>query len=89
MLETLWKAWDRLFTPGEGGGHRAVGVLLAAARSRASAGSLFPERSLDAPPSGSPTLGELQKPVVYLFDWIATLLRELLHPHPKLRSNTE
>jgi hypothetical protein len=26
----------------------------------------------------------LPKKVVYLFDWIATMLRELLHPHPKL-----
>lgn len=26
----------------------------------------------------------LRKVVTYLFDWIATLLRELLHPHPKL-----
>jgi Transposase DDE domain len=33
----------------------------------------------------------LRKRVVYLFDWIATMLRELLHPHPKLNggpSNT-
>ena len=26
----------------------------------------------------------LRKPATYLFDWTATLLRELLHPHPKL-----
>ena len=30
----------------------------------------------------------LAKEVTYLFDWIATMLRELLHPHPKLRINT-
>jgi hypothetical protein len=30
----------------------------------------------------------LTKEVTYLFDWIATMLRELLHPHPKLRLNT-
>jgi hypothetical protein len=30
----------------------------------------------------------LRKVVTYLFDWIATLLRELLHPHPKLRPHT-
>jgi hypothetical protein len=30
----------------------------------------------------------LRKKVTYLFDWIATLLRELLHPHPKLRFNS-
>jgi len=30
----------------------------------------------------------LRKRVVYLFDWIATMLRELLHPHPKLELNT-
>lgn len=30
----------------------------------------------------------LQKPVTYLFDWIASLPRQLLHPHPKLTSNT-
>jgi hypothetical protein len=26
----------------------------------------------------------LKKKVTYVFNWIATLLRELLHPHPKL-----
>jgi hypothetical protein len=26
----------------------------------------------------------LRKAVTYLFDWIATMLRELLHPHPKI-----
>jgi hypothetical protein len=30
----------------------------------------------------------LTKKVTYLFDWIANMLRELLHPHPKLRLNT-
>jgi hypothetical protein len=30
----------------------------------------------------------LRKRVVYLFDWIATMLRELLHPHPNLNYNT-
>jgi hypothetical protein len=30
----------------------------------------------------------LRKAVTYLFDWIATMLRELLHPHPKLTPNT-
>src|SRR5262245_4885398 len=30
----------------------------------------------------------LRKGVVYLFDWIATMLRELLHPHPKLSEHT-
>jgi hypothetical protein len=30
----------------------------------------------------------LAKKVTYLFDWIATLLRELLHPHPKLPKHT-
>lgn len=30
----------------------------------------------------------LRKVVTYLFDWIATMLRELLHPHPKLLLNT-
>jgi hypothetical protein len=30
----------------------------------------------------------LRKDVTYLFDWIAMLLRELLHPHPKLRIHT-
>ncbi len=30
----------------------------------------------------------LRKHVVYLFDWIATMLRELLHPHPKLPGHT-
>ena len=30
----------------------------------------------------------LQKPVTYLFDWIATMLRLLLHPHPTLRYHT-
>jgi Transposase DDE domain len=30
----------------------------------------------------------LRKKVVYLFDWIATMLRELLHPHPKLGINS-
>ena len=27
----------------------------------------------------------LRKEVTYLFDWIATMLRELLHPHPKVK----
>lgn len=30
----------------------------------------------------------LRKLVTYLFDWIATMLRELLHPHPKVPINT-
>lgn len=30
----------------------------------------------------------LKKAVTYLFDWIATMLRELLHPHPKLSDHT-
>jgi hypothetical protein len=30
----------------------------------------------------------LKKVVTYLFDWIATMLRELLHPHPKLSDHT-
>lgn len=30
----------------------------------------------------------LRKTVTYLFDWIATMLRELLHPHPKLTNHT-
>jgi hypothetical protein len=30
----------------------------------------------------------LRKKVVYLFDWIATMLRELLYPHPKLNFNS-
>ena len=30
----------------------------------------------------------LKKDVTYLFDWIAAMLRELLHPHPKLLLNT-
>ena len=30
----------------------------------------------------------LRKPVTYLFDWIAAMLRELLHPHPKIKLNT-
>lgn len=30
----------------------------------------------------------LRKPVTYLFNGIATLLRELLHPHPKLSTDT-
>jgi len=30
----------------------------------------------------------LRKDVTYLFDWIAAMLRELLHPHPKLLLNT-
>ena len=30
----------------------------------------------------------LKKIVTYLFDWIATMLRELLHPHPKLSDHT-
>ena len=30
----------------------------------------------------------LKKAVTYLFDWIATMLRELLHPHPKVPINT-
>lgn len=30
----------------------------------------------------------LKKDVTYLFDWIAALLRELLHPHPKLSADT-
>ena len=30
----------------------------------------------------------LEKAVTDLFDWIATMLRRLLHPHPKLTTNT-
>lgn len=30
----------------------------------------------------------LKKDVTYLFDWIAAMLRELLHPHPRLAINT-
>jgi hypothetical protein len=30
----------------------------------------------------------LKKIVTYLFDWIATMLRRLLHPHPKVAINT-
>lgn len=30
----------------------------------------------------------LKKVVTYLFDWIATMLRELLYPHPKLSNHT-
>lgn len=30
----------------------------------------------------------LKKPVTYLFDWFASLLRDLLHPHPRLASDT-
>ena len=30
----------------------------------------------------------LKKAVTYLFDWIATMLRKLLHPHPKVTNNT-
>ena len=30
----------------------------------------------------------LRKDVTYSFDWIATMLRELLHPHPKVPLNT-
>jgi hypothetical protein len=30
----------------------------------------------------------IKKAVTYLFDWIATMLRRLLHPHPKLTTNT-
>jgi hypothetical protein len=30
----------------------------------------------------------LKKKVTYLFDWIASMLRELLHPHPRITSNT-
>lgn len=30
----------------------------------------------------------LKKPVVYLFNWIATMLRELLHPSPRLSFDT-
>jgi hypothetical protein len=30
----------------------------------------------------------LRKDVTYLFDWIAAMLRELLHPHPKVPINT-
>jgi hypothetical protein len=30
----------------------------------------------------------LKKVVTYLFDWIATMLRKLLHPHPKLCNHT-
>ena len=32
--------------------------------------------------------GRLRKTVTDLFDWIGTLLRELLHPHPKLLINS-
>lgn len=30
----------------------------------------------------------LKKDATYLFDWIAAMLRELLHPHPRLATNT-
>jgi hypothetical protein len=30
----------------------------------------------------------LRKKVTYLFDWIATMLRRLLHPHPNVPANT-
>jgi hypothetical protein len=30
----------------------------------------------------------LRKPVAYRFNWIATMLRGLLHPHPKLSTDT-
>ena len=30
----------------------------------------------------------LPKEVTYLFDWIAAMLRALLHPHPKLNFHT-
>ena len=30
----------------------------------------------------------LKKKVTYLFDWIASMLRELLHPHPKVTSDS-
>jgi hypothetical protein len=30
----------------------------------------------------------LKKKVTYLFNWIAGMLRELLHPHPKLSPDT-
>lgn len=30
----------------------------------------------------------LRKTVTYLFDWIATMLRKLLHPHPKVTNHT-
>ncbi len=30
----------------------------------------------------------LKKKITYLFDWIASMLRELLHPHPRLTSDT-
>lgn len=30
----------------------------------------------------------LPKPVTYLFDWIARMLRILLHPHPNLSDHT-
>lgn len=30
----------------------------------------------------------LKKKVTYLFDWIASMLRELLHSHPRLPSDT-
>jgi hypothetical protein len=30
----------------------------------------------------------LKKKVIYLFDWIASMLRELLHPHPRITSDT-
>jgi hypothetical protein len=29
----------------------------------------------------------LRQPVTYLLDWIANLLRDLLHPHPKLNQS--
>jgi hypothetical protein len=32
--------------------------------------------------------GRLPKPVTSLFDWIAAMLRQLLHPHPKIKLNT-
>ena len=30
----------------------------------------------------------LKKTVTYLFDWIASILRELIHPHPRISSDT-
>jgi hypothetical protein len=30
----------------------------------------------------------LKKKVIYLFDWIASMLRQLLHPHPRISSDT-
>jgi hypothetical protein len=30
----------------------------------------------------------LKKAVTYLFDWIASMLRQLLHPHPKWPNHT-